>query len=117
MLNAGKLRHRVTIQRPVEVQNANTGDMVVSWQDVATVWCAIEPISAREFITAQVESSKVVARVVIRYRSNISHEMRLVHVAKDKIYNVEGVLSDKESGLEYLTLPCSEGVRYSEEVS
>lgn len=114
MLNAGKLRHRLLIQRPVETQDANTGDMVLTWQDVASVWAAIEPLSVREFITAQVESSKVEARITIRYRADVNHQMRLVHLAKDKIYNIEGVLSDKNSGLEYLTLPCSEGVRYSE---
>jgi len=38
--------------------------------------------------------------------------MRLYHAAKDQYYNIEGVLSDKDSGLEYITLPCSEGVRY-----
>jgi hypothetical protein len=34
--------------------------------------------------------------------------MRLVH--RGKIYNPAGILTDKESGLEYVTLPCSEGV-------
>lgn len=115
MLKAGKLRHRVVIQRPVETQNSTTGATTVTWQDVATVWAAIEPLSAREFIAAQAENSKVSTRITVRYRADLTHEMRLYHAAKDKIYNIEGVLSDKESGLEYLTLPCSEGVRYEQQ--
>lgn len=116
MLNAGKLRHRIVIQRPVYTQDGDTGDMVASWVEVATVWAAIEPASAREFVAAQAEQSKIMARITIRYRDDIDATMRLLHTAKFQFYNIEGILSDKESGLEYLTIPVSEGIRYEEEV-
>jgi SPP1 family predicted phage head-tail adaptor len=112
VLRAGSLRHRVILQRPVETQNSVTGEMNIAWEDVATLWASIEPISAREFIAAQVEHSKVTTRITIRYRKNINPNMRLYHRAKQVYYNIHGILSDKESGFEYLTLPCSEGVRY-----
>lgn len=112
MMQAGKLRHRVVIQEPIEVQDDDTGAIEVTWTPIDTVWAAIEPLSAREFITSAAETSKVVARVSIRYRSDVTAKMRLYHAAKDLYYNIEGVLSDKESGLEYITLPVSEGVRY-----
>lgn len=118
MLDAGKLRHRVVIQQLVDLEDSagevqdDLGAMIQEWEDVATVWAAIEPLSAREFIAAQSEQSKVVARVTIRYRDDINFTMRLYHAAKDVYYNIEGILADKESGLEYLTLPVSEGVRY-----
>ena len=35
--------------------------------------------------------------------------MRILH--RGKIYNIEGVLPDDESGLQWLTLPYSEGVK------
>lgn len=117
MLKSGLLRHRLTIQYPVETQNQDTGAIDVVWTDVATVWGSIEPISAREFIAAQSEDSKVSTRITIRYRNDIDAKMRLYHAAKGQYYNIEGVLSDKESGLEYLTLPCSEGLRYYGDVS
>lgn len=120
MLDAGKLRHRLTIQKlqnvadsSGEVQDSN-GDLVQEWVDVATVWGAIEPVSGREFISAQTEQSKIIARIVIRYRNDIDATMRIFHAYKDAYYNIEGILSDKESGLEYLTLPVSEGVRYTD---
>lgn len=113
-LASGKLRHRVEIQNPVEVQDQDTGAMEVTWVTIATVWAAIEPVSAREFVASESETSKVVARVTIRYRKNIDAKMRLYHRAKGFYYNIEGILSDKDSGLEYLTLPVSEGVRYYE---
>lgn len=123
MLDAGKLRHRLTIQRleniedsSGEVQDSN-GDLIQEWVNVATVWGAIEPLSGREFIAAQAEQSKVVARITIRYRNDIDASMRIFHAYKDTYYNIEGILADKESGLEYLTLPVSEGVRYTEQAS
>lgn len=116
MLHAGKLRHRITIQKPFETQNFNTGAVSIEWVDFATVWSAIEPISAREFIASESEVSKVTARITIRYRAGIDAKMRVKHLKSGEYdyYNIEGVLSDKQSGIEYLTLPCSEGVRYEE---
>lgn len=112
MMQAGKLRHRVVIQEPIEAQDADTGAIEVTWTPLDTVWASIEPLSAREFVASASETSKVVARITIRYRSDVSAKMRVYHAAKGLYYNIEGVLSDKESGLEYITLPVSEGVRY-----
>ena len=107
-MRAGKLRHRVTIQRPDYTQDPVTGEMTPSWVEFAKTWASIEPLSVREFIAAAATQSKVSARIVIRYRTGIDATMRILH--RDKIYNIEGALPDKVSGLEYLTLPCSEGV-------
>lgn len=111
MLAAGRLRHRVEIQYAVESQDPSTGEVFSTWGEFATVWAAIEPLSAREFIAAQAEQSKISARVVIRYLAGVNAKMRIYHSAKQSYYNIEGVLADKDSGLEYLTLPVSEGVR------
>jgi len=107
-LSAGRLRHRVRIERPSYEQDPVTGEMVKSWELVAEkVPAAIEPLSAREFIAAQAVQSQVTTRIVIR-RREIDATMRIVH--RGQVYNIHGVLADPESGLEYLTLPCSEGV-------
>lgn len=57
-MQAGKLRHRVTIQEPVMVQNPETGAVNKTWQDIATVWAEVSPLSAREFIAAQASQGK-----------------------------------------------------------
>lgn len=111
MLSAGRLRHRVQLQIPVETQDSQSGAINVSWQTIATLWASIEPLSAREYIAAQAESSRVSTRILIRYR-DINAKARFYHQAKDQYYNIEGDLADKDSGLEYLTIPCSEGLRY-----
>lgn len=108
-LSAGRLRHRIRIERPDYTQDPITGEMTQGWELVADkVPAAIEPLSAREFMAAQAVQSKVTARILIRRRDGIDATMRIIH--RGLIYNIHGVLADPESGLEYLTLPCSEGV-------
>ena len=107
-MRAGDLRHRVELQRPDFSQDPVTGEMTPTWVEVAKIYASIEPLSARDFIDASSKQSKVSARVVIRYRAGVDSTMRIVH--RSKIYSIEGVLADPKSGLDYLTLPCSEGV-------
>lgn len=123
-IEAGRLRHRVRIEQLTylldshgdQYQDPETGESRPEWVEVATVWAAIEPLSAREFIAAQTTQSQITARIVIRYRDGLDASMRLVHVRTgrpDTIYNPHGFLADIESGLEYLTVPCSIGVSTS----
>lgn len=107
-MQAGKLRHRVMLQHKVSVQNPLTGAVTPEWQDIKKVWADVVPLSAREFIAAQATQAEITTRITIRYRSGLTNANRIVF--RDRIYNIEGVLPDAVSGLEYLTLPCSEGV-------
>lgn len=107
-MRAGELRHRVELQRPEFNQDPVTGEMTPTWLEVAKLYASIEPLSARDFIAASAAQSKVSARLLIRYRAGVDSTMRIIH--RGKIYNIEGVLPDQKSGLDYLTLPCSEGV-------
>lgn len=108
MINRRKLRNLVTIQDRIEEQDSD-GAINIEWDDFAKVWASIEPLSARDFISAQSEQSKITARITILFRDDIEANMRVIH--GNKIYTIEGVLPDKESGREYITLPCSEGIR------
>lgn len=107
-MQAGKLRHRVTIKQPVRSQSPATGAVTETWQKVADVWAEVSPSSAREFTAAMAVQSEITTRITIRYRPDITSKHRIEY--RGKIYNVEGVLPDPVSGLDYLTLPCSEGV-------
>lgn len=116
-LEPGKLRHRVRIEEYADVLDSAgdpvrgpQGEFVKEWQEVATVWAAIEPLSAREFMQSAAIQAQVTARIVIRYREGLNAAMRIVHIASGKLYNPAGFLADKDSGLEYLTIPVSEGV-------
>lgn len=116
-LPSGKLRHRVKLERPTHTQNTTTGEMVPSWNDEGTVSAAIEPSSAREFAAAQAMQSQIDTRITIRYRDDVSANWRATHMVNGspgKVYNIHGALTDRESGREYLTLPCSTGVNTGE---
>jgi SPP1 family predicted phage head-tail adaptor len=123
-IEAGRLRHRVRIEQSVlvvdsngdAVQDPKTGETTSEWIEVATVWAAIEPISGREFIQSQAKQSQITARIVIRFREGVTAAMRLVHVRRnmaDVVYNIHALLADKDSGLEYITMPVSTGVSTS----
>lgn len=107
-MDAGRLRHRVTIQSVTETRDTTTGAIATSWADVATVWAAVEPLSGREFLAAQANQAEVVARILIRYRDDVTAKMRVV--AGSKVYNIRAVLPDKESGIDHLTLMVAEEV-------
>lgn len=108
MLAAGKLRHRITIQHRIEKRTA-TGSVKTIWEDLYhNIAASVEPLSTREYVASEAFQSKVVARIVIRYLPYITQSMRIVH--RDDVYNIAGTLADKESGLEYLTIPVSKGV-------
>jgi SPP1 family predicted phage head-tail adaptor len=106
---SGGLRHRVDIQARTNIQDATTGEVVPTWSTVySSVPAKIEPLSVREFMAAKADQSDITTRITIRYRTGLSAEMRILHGST--IYNPAGFLPDKESGLEYLTIPCGTGV-------
>lgn len=124
---AGRLRHRVRIERRVEVLDSNgdviqdpmSGEVLYAWEPLATnpvVWAAIEPLSAREFTQSQATQSEVTARIVIRARQDLDAAVRIVHlrtvngVTTEIVYNPRGFLEDPHTGLEYLTIPCARDV-------
>lgn len=109
-LASGKLRHRVELQEFIEVINS-FGEREKYWAHVADVWAEVAPLSAKEFIAAQQGQSEISARITIRHRPDVKPEMRIVF--RGQIFGIEGVLSDPVSGLEYMTLPCSQGVSES----
>ncbi|MFK3846611.1 phage head closure protein [Stenotrophomonas sp. NPDC078853] len=108
-MRAGELRHRPVLQVLATVQDDETGEMVARYIDVTKVWAKIEPLSAKDLIAAQASGSEVSVRVTIRHRKGITDRHRFVH--RDQFLHVQGVLPDADSGRDYLTLPCSEGVK------
>lgn len=107
-MQAGKLNKRVSVQKPDRVQDIESGAMIAGWVEVRKQFASIEPLSVNAFVAAQAAQSKVSVRILLRYRDDITAAWRIVH--KGRIYNIEGALPDADSGLEYLTLPCSQGV-------
>jgi SPP1 family predicted phage head-tail adaptor len=111
-LSAGRLRHRVRIEKPGDSRDPSTGEPIPGdWVLVAdSVPAEIVALSVRDYLAAAQHQSQITARIVIRYRAGITSNMRCTDLATGTIYNIQAPLADPESGREYLTFPCSTGV-------
>lgn len=105
-MRAGDLHHRVTIQQPVESQNSY-GEPIATWQDVATVWAAIEPLQGRERFDAQQVVAQVDTRIRIRYRPGITPKMRVLFGTR--VFDIQAVV-EPETRRRELQLLCRERV-------
>lgn len=102
-----RLQHRVTIQQPVETQDAY-GEPTVRWQTVeAGVWAGIVPLRGREYFAAKQMQSEVEARILMRYRPDLTAKMKIVHdqtcvckVSTVDEYLVEGIINVGERNRE-----------------
>lgn len=105
-MRAGDLRHRVTIQQ-LSALSDGMGGVRETWQDVATVWAAVEPMEGRERYEAQQIQAELTHRVRLRYRPGITPKMRVVH--KGRIFQIEAVINRAERNRELILL-CAEEV-------
>lgn len=111
-MQAGKLRHRIDIEEFVAVRDEETGefgepDWLPRWERCPA---RVEPLSARDLVAAKAAQSEATGRMVIRYRPGVLPTMRIIY--RGEVYSIEGPpLEDPNSGLEYLTLLVSKGVK------
>lgn len=105
-MEAGALKHLVSIQLLSSAQNATTGIVTPAWTELAAVWANVRPQSAKENIAAGERVEKMMAVITIRHISGIKPSMRVVHGART--YSIEGIVSDALSGTEALHLQVSE---------
>jgi SPP1 family predicted phage head-tail adaptor len=75
-MQAGTLRHRMTIERATETQN-EYGEVVFVWSTLASVWGAFEPLRGRERFEAQHHAIEEDTRIRIRHRSDVTAEDRV----------------------------------------
>lgn len=69
-MQAGKLRHRVTIQRPTET--IVRGEPVVTWSTIATRFAEIKSSEGRELWNARQVQPDITHRLELRYDSAIA---------------------------------------------
>ena len=77
-MRAGRLRHRVTIQRGTPGQDAY-GAEVLTWSDVATVWAEVHtPFTGNEQTQMDERIAMMTHQVTIRHRNDVTAKMRLL---------------------------------------
>jgi SPP1 family predicted phage head-tail adaptor len=106
-LRAGKLRHRLTLQRKTETRTS-TGDVVNAWVTDSTVWGAIEPIIGnREYLAASQTQNEIMVMIMIRYHATIEPSWRVVN--DGKAYSIQGIQNEYERN-RMMVLMCSQGI-------
>lgn len=75
MIDAGKMRERVTVQIASGTTNA-LGETVLAWSNSTAVWASVEGVSARESLAAGQQETTISHRVRLRYLPGLSANMR-----------------------------------------
>ncbi len=104
-IQAGRFRHRITIQRRTTTRDS-AGGIVETWTNFATgVPAVVEPASGREFFIARQIESTVDTSITIRWRPGISETMRVLHGSD--AYDITAVLPDGDSGRKTISMMCT----------
>ena len=75
MIDAGKLRERVTVQIASGTTNA-LGETVLAWNNSTAVWASVEGVSAREALAAGQQDITITHKVRLRYLPGLTQNMR-----------------------------------------
>ncbi len=110
-LSAGTLDKRVRFQRPFMVKDS-LGAPRREWVDTVTVWANIEPLSARDLISAQRISNEISHIITVRFQSAFSNaalvsEYRALY--KNRVFRIFGAINEGEQGV-LVTLWAAEGL-------
>lgn len=79
MKHAGTKRHKITVQSATESTDSY-GGTTQTWSTYTTCWAAIDPISGREFFSAQQVNSELTSKIYVGYDSKtaaITPKMRI----------------------------------------
>lgn len=105
---AYRLRHRVTVQELVEVQDTTTGAVSREWEDfAANVPAEVLTGAGKEFVSSGATQGEIAARINMRWFPGLTQKMRILWDTKE--YNILSIETDMTGRQEY-RLKCSSGV-------
>lgn len=93
MVNAGSLRHRITIQQ-FSVAKDSYGEDIKTWSDYHICWAEISPFRGREYFESQQIVPEIETRMKIRYKSGIGPTMRVSW--NDRYFDILNIINKDE---------------------
>ena len=110
-----RLRMRVAIQERIETQDAVTGEMLATWQNVwldsdtelDSVPAEVLTGPGRELVAANAMQAETSARINMRWFPGLTQAMRILW--DGKVYNIRSIETDRTGRMEYRTT-CTDGV-------
>jgi len=110
-VEAGKRRHRVTLQSPAGSRDA-VGERVTTWTNVATVWASIEPLGTREQFAAAQAQASTTHKLNIAYGSEIAAIDSAWRVLfGSRVFVLDGPPRNIDERNREIELLCTEGLR------
>lgn len=94
-MRLGPLNKRITFQAPKSDKD-DFGNTLPGWDDVATVWASIEPISSRELMASQQVQGEVTHRIRTRYRAGLTAANRIMF--KGRVFDMQTPINPLELG-------------------
>lgn len=108
-MRAGQLRHQVTLQQLGARVDDGTGGGSIPFNDVASVWAAIEPLTGRELLDAGQYDPSLTHRVRIRYYAGVRPSWRIKYATR--LFDVKSI-ADLEERHREMDLMCEELVTW-----
>lgn len=92
MIEAGKLRHVITIKYLKPTKSSFGGDNTQEWIDfISSMRASKEPLIGKEYFQASAVQSLVEVKFRTRYRSGITNAMRIYH--GNEVYEIISVVN------------------------
>jgi SPP1 family predicted phage head-tail adaptor len=107
--DAGKLRHRITIEKPTDTLDA-FGHRLKGWELVATVWAEVRPVGSNERLIAFQMQSGQTHVIKTRWQPNlvdVNGEYRIVF--KERLFNIIGRPRNGDEKDNYIIIDTREG--------
>lgn len=107
---SAQLNKRITVQSPAGNRDAY-GERTTTWTDVATVWAAVMPLSARELQAGGAIHGELTHKVQVRYSAALAAadaSWRIMFGAR--ILVLTGPVRNINEGNRVLEFLCAEGL-------
>lgn len=88
-----ELRHRLTLEGPVETPDL-AGGATISWTAEKTLWAKIEPLTGREGFDKDLTEAELSHEIIIRFDPAIEPKKRLIK--NDRIFAIISVINWQE---------------------
>ncbi len=103
-LDPGNLRHRIDLESQNEVADGG-GGFTTSWQLVAKVWAALEPVNNSQRVVTDKVNVLTFHKITIRWRADCLPQMRFNKAGRKFLINS---LHDPDETKRYLICTCEE---------
>ncbi len=106
-MKIGDLRKQIIIQQEQQTPDG-AGGYELAWNNVATVWAEIVPVSGNEIYTSGHLEGHVTHKITMRWRGDLAITTDMIAVYNMRIFNIRAVINQDEAN-QYASLLVEEG--------